>query len=154
MENLQDVMLSTYENNCVFLLIIFRYKAINKTSCVKMSSTSGDKANDEITAVSSPNTPLSSTNDPMTVDDDENEEEKRRKQEEQLELVVIKYLKQKGYKKALDSLKQEATTSSASISDMIVNIEKEDALTSTDKELLNDYLDTTNVQRSNRYVDG
>ena len=93
--------------------------------------------------------PSSSVNDANMVDEDE--EEKRRKQEEQIELVVLKYLKQKGYAKALESLKQEA--SSTSIADMIVRIEREDALTTTDKELLNDYIDATNVQRSNRYDD-
>ena len=48
-----------------------------------------------------------------------------------MEKIVLKYLKQKGYSNAINALKSDAPHTAATLDQMIVDIEKQDALISS-----------------------
>jgi transcription initiation factor TFIID subunit 5 len=126
-----------------------------ETAATKNSPTNNNNNNSEKNVESSKAEITESISNSDPVNEEDEEEKKKRQQEQQVELIVLKYLKQKGYTKALDALKSERGESEiSSLENLIVDIERDVALTSNDKEVLNDYLDTSNIQRSNsrRYL--
>lgn len=105
---------------------------ITETATTKNSPTNNNNNNSEENVESSKAEITESTSNPDPANEEDEEEKKRKQQEQQVELIVLKYLKQKGYTKALDALKSERGASEvSSLENLIVEIEKDVALTSS-----------------------